>query len=260
LINCVSIFGFVTFVQHPELLSKFSWSIPIFSMSFPFFAQLQIGWAFILAFYFCAKQFGLSSLRLFFSAFFISLAMELCSTTYGFPFGKYSYTELLGWKILGHVPIWIPISWFFMSLASWLLAHQIIGPNRSIVGKILLGALLLLTWDFTLDPAMSQLTPFWLWEQPPNPFLHMPTLNLAGWFLTGCLIMTCFEMQLPDLRAKWKQTNFPIKFYLSNLLLPFGFALVGKLWLPTFVTLTVGLLCFLLVQTLGNVQNFRRGA
>ena len=257
LINSVSIFGYVTFVQHPELLARFAWSIPIFAIAFPFFAQLQIGWAFALAFYTSAKQFGRACAGLFLSAFFISLTMELCSTTYGFPFGKYSYSDLLGWKILGHVPFWIPVSWFFMSLVCWLLANQILGRSRSIFAKVVLGSLLLITWDFTLDPAMSLLTPFWNWEQPENPLLHMPTLNLAGWFLTGCLIMTCFNLQFPDMIKKWKQADFPVKFYLANLLLPLGFAIVGQLWLPVFVTFAIGLACLVLFKFFGSLDDFR---
>ncbi len=50
--------------------------------------------------------------------------------------------------------------------------------------------LLLTSWDFVLDPAMSQTTiPFWIWEQP-GAFFGMPYENFAGWFGTGCVFMT----------------------------------------------------------------------
>lgn len=182
--------------------------------------------------------------------------MELWSTSFGIPFGKYSYTSLLGWKIFGKVPFWIPVSWFFMSLASWLLAHQILGKNRPVFLKVLVGSALLLTWDFTLDPAMSQLTPFWVWEQSQNFVLHMPLRNLGGWFLTGCLIMTGYHLQLPRLPDLWKDKDFALKYYGANLLLPVGFAVVAGLWVPILVTVFVGLIC-ILIQKLSVGYNFR---
>ena len=257
LINCVSIFGFATFCRNPHLIVQYPWSVPIFVDSFSFFAQVQIACSFLVIMRASLKSLGQVTYRLLMSAFAIGFSMELWSTSFGIPFGKYSYTDLLGWKILGKVPFWIPISWFCMSLASWLLAHQILGKNRPIFFKILLGAVLLLTWDFTLDPAMSQLTPFWLWDQSQNFILHMPIRNLGGWFLTGCLIMASYHFQLPSLAERWRNKTFPLKYYLANLLLPMGFAVVARLWLPILGTALIGSICFFLIKILGSSRNFR---
>ena len=39
----------------------------------------------------------------------------------GDPFGNYEYLSGLGYKVLGHVPFSIPLSWFYMGLASFML-------------------------------------------------------------------------------------------------------------------------------------------
>src|SRR4051794_21930551 len=55
----------------------------------------------------------------------ISLASELIGTATGWPFGNYAYQEGLGWKVLGRVPFTIPLSWFYMGLASMVLAGRL---------------------------------------------------------------------------------------------------------------------------------------
>lgn len=54
----------------------------------------------------------------------ISLTSELLGTSTGFPFGHYSYLNGLGYKVAGLVPFTIPLSWFYLGLASFLLARS----------------------------------------------------------------------------------------------------------------------------------------
>src|SRR6476646_2162343 len=53
----------------------------------------------------------------------ISLSSELLGTSTGFPFGDYGYLSGLGYKIAGLVPFTIPLSWFYLGCASYLLAR-----------------------------------------------------------------------------------------------------------------------------------------
>jgi putative membrane protein len=248
LINLVSIFGYATFGLHPELLAQYSWAPPIFAASYPLFAQLQIGIGFWVIAAECQKTLGAKWYKFFSVAVVISFFMEYLGTTRGIPFGKYSYTSLLGWKIAQQVPILIPLSWFFMSLPSYWIARQISGSSHRRFSPVILGSILLMTWDFTLDPAMSHLTPFWIWESAGNPILKMPIMNLAGWFFTGLLILTAYEFLDLPLAPQWRRSLFPFKFYAINLLLPFGLALVGQMWISVCATLVVLLLCFALAK------------
>jgi len=106
------------------------------------------------------------------------LAVTNYSST-GFPFGAYAYTNLLGNKILGYVPYSIPLSWFYMGFASYLLACLIVkrlGWRRATLWSLLLGGYFLTVWDLSLDPAMaSESLPihFWIWYKP-GPYFGMP--------------------------------------------------------------------------------------
>ena len=66
----------------------------------------------------------LKALWAFEAIYSVSLASELMGTTYGIPFGAYSYTALLGVKWFDRVPLLIPLSWFTMSWACWVIARR----------------------------------------------------------------------------------------------------------------------------------------
>jgi uncharacterized membrane protein len=102
----------------------------------------------------------------------LSLGSELLGTSTGFPFGHYHYLSGLGYKIAGLVPFTIPLSWFYLGFSAYIivltgLETLAIPQALKYIGAIGFGSLLLTSWDFVLDPAMSQTTmPFWVWEQP----------------------------------------------------------------------------------------------
>ena len=204
----------------------------------------------------CRKDFDKKWYLCLGAALVISFIMEYGGTTYGIPFGKYSYSSLLGWKIAGQVPVLIPLSWFFMAFSSYFLAVQILGSRRWPFTAILLGSALLVIWDLTLDPAMSQLTAFWIWEEPVHSVLKIPISNLVGWILTGILIMGCFEQIRIKIPSNWKSEQFPLKFYAANLMLPLGFSIAGQLWFSVVATMLAILFCVWISTLTGGIQNF----
>lgn len=85
----------------------------------------------------------------------ISLGSELIGTGTGWPFGNYEYTEGLGAKILGRVPYSIPLSWFYMGLACYLLAAELArwrGLRPRAAWSVGLGAYLMVVWDRCSTP------------------------------------------------------------------------------------------------------------
>ncbi|TBR59551.1 carotenoid biosynthesis protein [Mastigocladus laminosus UU774] len=162
----------------------------------------------------------------------ISLSSELLGTSTGFPFGHYSYLSGLGYKIGGLVPFTIPLSWFYVGFVSYLLGRAGLEVDKKPslwrhLGAIALGALLLTSWDFVLDPAMSQTSlPFWYWQKP-GAFFGMPYQNFAGWIGTGSVFMTVAALlwRNTPIKLERSQLNLPLIVYLSN----FGFATVMSL-------------------------------
>jgi len=178
-------------------------------------------------------------------ALFISLGSELLGTSTGFPFGHYRYLSGLGYKIAGLVPFTIPLSWFYLGFSAYLIARLGLA-NRSISNwlklplAIALGAVLLTSWDFVLDPAMSQTkVPFWLWEQP-GAFFGMPYQNFAGWFGTGAVFMTVATLlwKFKPLSTNNIQLETPLIIYLGN----FAFAMIMSLAEGIYIPVALGII------------------
>ncbi len=237
-INATSIFGFAVFSLHPELLARWPWAQTIFQMSYSFFSRLQILLATLTVFFILTAHVRMKWLPSFIAIVLVSLVSELGGTTYGIPFGKYEYTVLLGPMIFGRVPYLIPLSWFFMSVASYAIAMTVFGVGASRWLVIPGASILLLTWDLTLDPAMSHLAPFWVWAEV-GAYYGTPLMNLLGWFFTGLANMAVLE----GLGARKWLNIVPIKslllFYFANLSLPLGIVLCAQVWQPAVLSLMV---------------------
>lgn len=184
----------------------------------------------------------------------LSLCSELLGTSTGFPFGHYRYLSGLGYKIADLVPFTIPLSWFYLGFSAYIIAR--VGLSTLAIPQwlqnlaaIAIGAVLLTSWDFVLDPAMSQTTmPFWIWEQP-GAFFGMPYENFAGWFGTGCVFMTVATLiwQVQPVKLPSQDLTLPFVMYLGN----FGFATVmsmgAGIYPPIFLGLLTGILPLILL-------------
>jgi len=228
-VNALSIFGYATFSRNSHLLVKFPWTQPIFENSYAFFARLQIGLALVSMITLLQAKAPWRWIPAFMAAVGLSLISEFSGTTWGLPFGSYEYTDLLGPMLFNRVPFLIPLSWFFMGIASYGIARAIVAEGSFSLMRPLLASWILVSWDLTLDPAMSHLAPFWTWNEA-GAYLGTPLLNLLGWYVTGLFIMLSFE----TLRARdWLQ-HIPLSrfilFYATNLLLPLGIVAAAGVW------------------------------
>jgi uncharacterized membrane protein len=166
----------------------------------------------------------------------LSLSMELLGTGTGWPFGNYGYTEGLGTKLFGRVPWSIPLSWYYLSFASYLVARHVLARLRPqgapFAATVVLSTWLLTAWDLVLDPAMAhpdRHLSFWVWHER-GAYLGMPLVNLAGWMVTGALILVVTRLLLgaePD--AARVPPLYPYAIYVTNLL--FGVVLCASVGL-----------------------------
>ena len=244
------LFGLILVLPNTEFIESlpetglqvFSWGMQNGGASYMIFGA-------IAAFLYGKETIGLKrTLAFCIPAIGLSLTSELLGTSTGFPFGAYSYLSGLGYKIADLVPFTIPLSWFYMGFSAFLVSTTILRFGTGIgyrLSAIFLGALMLTSWDFVLDPAMSQTPyPFWEWHQA-GEFYGMPYQNFIGWMGTGALFMTVASLiwgRLNQPILSRQQILFPSIMYAGN----FAFALIlsfnAGFYVPAILGLMVGAL------------------
>jgi len=226
--------GLLWVMPHPEILEYLPAGPTLYRWSLAGGGVIYILLGATAVSLYAYRTLGLKALLAFVvPALAISLTSELTGTSTGFPFGDYTYLNGLGYKIAGLVPFTIPLSWFYLGISAYLLARGGILGGRTAwwrqFSAIATGALLLMSWDFVLDPAMSQTAmPFWYWHQP-GAFFGMPYQNFAGWFFTGMVFMAIaavFWRRDVQVQQVTRSTlALPLVVYLTN----FGFAMLMSL-------------------------------
>jgi carotene biosynthesis associated membrane protein len=154
----------------------------------------------------------------------VGAAAELVGTTTGFPFGHYAYGEWLGAKIAGHVPYFIPPSWYALSIVSLDLARRM---RLSLAGRVLTAAAFMVLWDVALDPAMNHAFPFWSYRAD-GVYFGMPLVNWAGWLLTSAVIVLGYETFLGGLAPAPDRfvRRWGPRLYAANVLFPAAICLL----------------------------------
>jgi putative membrane protein len=239
--------GYASFGRHPELVASVPGAVGAYGYALQLFPIAQVWLAFGVICLYLTLYTGFRWVPALAFLYAISLASELLGTGYGLPFGPYHYSTLLGAEWLGRVPVLIPLSWFSMAVCSYGLALRL-GPSRGSSRPALrigLASLLLLCWDLSLDPAMSNATTFWVWGSH-GPYYGMPWSNLAGWYLTGVVLAAALVLLRSDSWIQKLSAQWLAWFYGANVLLAAGMSLAAGLWLAVIVTLlalAIVLLC-----------------
>ena len=189
-----------------------------------------------------------TAIFVFIASFGISLSSELLGTSTGLPFGPYSYTNQLGYKILGLVPFNIPTSWFFMLYSSLAICGRLLPAKNDGLSRwwwALVAGFVLTAWDVSMDPAMVA-SVHWLWHLPPldgmpwwqnaligGHFYGMPLTNWLGWLLTGIIVARVMLAIVPPTTwaMKVSPSNFPLVLYGVAAVLPLGICAGRGLWL-----------------------------
>lgn len=242
-----SLLGYGIFSSRPDLLARvdpggrfFVWAFHSFAMGNMLFGGLAV----------VAEALNRKrrlALLAFIAVYLVSLTSELLGTSYGVPFGAYSYTSLLGAKWFDRVPLLIPLSWFTMSWAVWVIARR---WTKGWVA-VLFGTTLLVAWDLLLDPAMSKVTSYWVWGDVGS-YYGMPWSNLAGWGITGLVLLALLQWLAPQPDGSLK---FALSVYFVNFALPLGFCVLNGYWLAVFASLATGTTAWL---SLGGFLRVRR--
>lgn len=255
LFTAIAVTGYAVFGLHPERLPTGGWATRFFSVSFPLFARLHIAITTLVLGFALWRRCGWRWLAALGSVATVAFLAEHIGTGYGIPFSGYSYTGLLGPKLGGRVPWLIPVSWFVMAAPSWVIARHLLPGRDRTARRLGLATALLVAWDLALDPAMSFLAPYWMWETPGS-FYGMPWVNLLGWAATGAVIMGVLE-GWERLGPRWRLDLAPswaAGFYLGVLLMPLGMVTAAGLWGSTAATIGALLLLRLVHPGAGSAD------
>ena len=243
-------------------LAQFEWGMTIFSWSMVGGGVIYMLLGTLAVAFYAYRTIGKWHwLSFMIPAVALSLSSELLGTSTGFPFGHYRYLSGLGYKIAGLVPFTIPLSWFYLGFSAYIIARagletvELKSWLRPLLA-IAFGALCLTSWDFVLDPAMSQAAiPFWIWEQP-GAFFGMPYQNFAGWMGTGALFMTVATIlwRVKPLKLPHRNLELPLAIYLSN----FAFATIlswaAGIYPPVFLGVMLGIFPLLVFYEMAKNQ------
>lgn len=243
----LAVTGYATFGLHPERLPESDLARSLYAVSFRRFAQLQIILAFLAVAIGLQEATGTRWVPAVILVSGVAFLAEHVGTGFGFPFGGYRYTGLLGPRLGGRVPILVPLSWFVMAVPSFGIASRFLPGSRARWKRIGIATALLVAWDLALDPAMSFLTPYWIWEAP-GLYYGMPWLNLAGWTVTGLAIMMALEILGAQRWMAGLSVSWFVALYSGVLFMPLGMVAAAGHWLAVMVTLFgVGVAAGLLV-------------
>lgn len=148
-----------------------------------------------------AKYYGWRSILTFLAlTLVIGNALENVGVRFGFPFGHYYFTDLMGPKLLS-VPIMLGLAYVGMAYLSWSLALLILGDvqkpwaDRQVVILPVVAALIMVAWDFSMDPVWATILRAWVWTKG-GAYFGVPLSNFVGWYLTVYVIFQSFALYL----------------------------------------------------------------
>ncbi len=229
LFTLLSVAGYAVFARNPHLVPPTDFAARFYAVSYALLARLHIALSALVLALFLIRRAGFRWLPALGAVYLGSFLSEHVGTGYGFPFGDYQYTGLLGWKLGGRVPALIPLSWFLMVVPSWAMAHRLFPGPRGTWRRVLMGSYFLTVWDLALDPAMSFLTPYWVWKNP-GLYYGMPWINLAGWFFTGVVLMALLEALKVTRWGSSLEFKWLASYYGVVLFMPLGMVAAAHLW------------------------------
>jgi uncharacterized membrane protein len=151
--------------------------------------------AFLFALLHSSQRMGWKrTLLLLVLTFGISLLFESVGVTTGLVYGPYHYTDRLGIKFLGLVPLLIPLAWFMMMYPAYVIASRLVSSTWKIgwwrMGVAALGGIAMTAWDLAMDPLMAS-GGYWVWDVK-GAYFGVPLQNYWGWWLTTFITFALF--------------------------------------------------------------------
>lgn len=128
---------------------------------------------------------------------------EQMGASYGWFFGRYTYTEVLGPR-LGEVPLIIPLMWFALCYVAYVIANFIVNrvpvdgavPPGAAAVMALLAALLVTAYDLGADPYMVYTLRAWIMTKTDGWWFGETLQGFFGWTFVAFTIIFLFRLTL----------------------------------------------------------------
>ena len=125
---------------------------------------------------------------------------EQLGSSYGWFFGSYTYTTVLG-PALGDVPVVIPLMWFALAYSGHVIANLIVwqdpvdgpAPLRHDALMALLGATVVTCYDLGGDPYMVYVLKAWIMAKKDGWWFGETLQGFVGWMTVSFTILFAFR-------------------------------------------------------------------
>lgn len=175
------------------------------------------------------------ALAFFLITLVVSFLFEYVGVKTGWIFGAYHYTNVLDPKLLGTVPVVIPLAYFMVIYPSYMMANLIIRGRPTgqfqdwdlILLTSLLTALVMTAWDLVMDPVMVHDVKAWVWEKG-GEYFGIPFHNFAGWAATTFTVSALYRwVEQADQKIPMIPFGRSSKLFILLPLLGYGALMVG---------------------------------
>jgi putative membrane protein len=111
--------------------------------------------------------------------YLLGFAVESCGVNFGQPFGDYSYSKILGFKLFG-TPLLIGVNWLILVLC----VLDFVSPLKRLgrAALVFLASIIMVTLDYFIEIVAIKYN-WWQWDG-----IEVPLQNYFGWFLVSLVM------------------------------------------------------------------------
>ncbi len=123
-----------------------------------------------------------------------SFIVEYAGATTDVLFGPYDYTDVLGFRIGGVVPVVILFAWIMATYGAWMVAAAL--PVHSTrLKRALMTGVVIAVFDLQIEPVAVLIHGYWVWDIA-GFYYGVPLQNFFGWFAVGVLFSLLVDTPL----------------------------------------------------------------
>lgn len=128
---------------------------------------------------------------------------EQMGASHGWFFGQYRYTDVLGTQ-LGDVPVVIPMMWFALAYAGYVMSNLIVWQSPvdgapglgNAVMLSFLGAMIVTAFDLGADPYLVYTLQAWIMVKTDGAWFGETVQGFFGWVFVAFVIILSFRLSV----------------------------------------------------------------